>query len=183
MEELQEKLEGNNNFEEVIQNYKKLKERNQENLALIEKLQEEKSELSLKNQELESNIQSEELREKELEKQIEILNENIKELEEKFSKERIEGKAHIGLSKIDFIQNNLGVSKLSIGKSYFRRISSRRSKMPSMMPEVIPEDESVVLEKSQIMLVPPSKMEQRYSMRSSMRSKINSNFPLKFFKS
>lgn len=170
VEELQEQLDGNSNFEEVIQNYKKLKERNNTNSELIDKLQNEKSRLQLRVQELESNLQQEEMHQKELEKEIEVLNKNIYELEEKFSKEKIEGNAHIGLSKIDFMQNNLAFSRVSLGKSYFRK-----SKMPD-----IPEDEST--ENSQIMLAPPKPADPKYSIRSSVRnSRVNRNFFLKIF--
>lgn len=184
VEELQQKLDGNTNYEDAIEQFKNLKKRDNENSQLIEELQNEKATQNLRIQELEGTLQQEQLHQKELLKEIEVLNKNIKELEEKFSKENIEGKAHIGLSKIDFVGgNNFAFSKVSIGKSYFRGPSMRKSRMPSMMPEVIPEDESVVLEKSQIMLAPPSKMEQRYSVRSTMRSRINSNFLILYFSS
>lgn len=170
VEELQEQLEGNSNFEEVIQNYKKLKERNEKNSNMIDSLHNDKSRLQLRVQELESNLEQEVMHQKELETEIEVLNRNIQDLEEKFSKEKIEGNAHIGLSKIDFMQNNLAFSRVSLGKSYFRK-----SKMPD-----IPEGES--LENSQIMLAPPKPTAPKYSIRSSVRnSRVNRKLFLEFF--
>ena len=126
-----EDLEGKNaddaNLNSLSEEIKALKANVDKKASQIEVLKQLKLSLEIKIQELESQIGREELHTHELNEEIAALKEKNLQLEEKFHKEKIEGNAHIGLSKIDF----LGHSNFGFG----REMSMRPSKLPAMIKE------------------------------------------------
>jgi len=150
---LKEFEEGDNSksVSELIEEIKALKESLDKKNSELDMITEEKLKTQFKVSELETALSKEELHKLELCKEIEVLKKHNSELEEKFRKEKIEGNAHIGLSKIDFLtqSNQFGMSKLSIGGRSMAG-SMRPSRLRSKLPEV-PEDESMYVE-SQIAL-------------------------------